>query len=330
MRKLLCLIAAFMLFAVSLTALAGGLLPPADTLFAVEMPSMSAIVLRDADQVTEGKDGSIAYVYRNIDHETFDAFSQRLSDMGCELGNYTVKDDTLTAMVTKGAGSMMIVYINSSLTCVVAYHPGSCPETVPEIAKDTVHHSYAIWDTVVFGTYEVDKDESNGKEPIEWIVLDVNEKGECLLISKYVIDTWSAPDGSTWGNSSLRSWLNGEFYEAAFTDNEKAWILDTSLTSDSLPGYENAPDSATNDKVFLLNVTEAEQYFEQASDRVCYSYTDREEPANWRLRTTDCCIDEEGTAVHTAGEKKYDPIYDVYVYIYFQAGVRPAVRILPD
>ena len=48
---------------------------------------------------------------------------------------------------------------------------------------------------------------------------------------------------------------------------------------------------------------------------------------NWWLRTTDCCINEEGTAVHTAGEKKYDPIYDVYVYIYFQAGVRPAVWI---
>ena len=330
MRRLLCMIAAFMLFAVSLTALAGGLLPPADTLFAVEMPSMSAIVLRDADQVTEGKDGSIAYVYRNIDHDTFDAFSERLSDMGCELGNYTVKDDTLTAMVTKGAGSMMIVYINSSLTCMVAYHPGSCPETVPVIAKDTVHHSYTVGDTVVFGAYEQDNDESNGKEPIEWIVLDVNEKGECLLISKYVIDTWSAPDGSTWGNSSLRSWLNGEFYEAAFTDTEKARILETALTSDSLPGYGDAPDIGTVDKVFLLNVTEAEQYFEQASDRVCYSYTDREEPANWRLRTTDCCIDEEGTAVHTAGEKKYDPIYDVYVYIYFQAGVRPAVWILPE
>ncbi len=135
MKKVLGCLAVLTALCLTLTALAGGLLPSADDLFGVEMPSMSAIVLRDADQVAEGKDGSTAYIYLNIDHETFDAFSQRLSDAGCELGNYTVKDGTLTAMVTKGAGSMMVVYIDSSLTCVVAYQPGSRPETVETLPE---------------------------------------------------------------------------------------------------------------------------------------------------------------------------------------------------
>lgn len=321
MKKLLCLITALLLFAAALTASAGGLPPSADTLLVVEMPSMSAVVMREADQISESKDGSTAYIYRNIDHETFVAFSERLSEMGCELGAYTVKDNVLNTVVTKGAGTMRIVYDNSSLTCMIAYAPGACPE------ETVLIQGYAVGDIVVFGAYDQDQVESNGKEPIEWIVLDKNENDEYLIISKYVIDSWSAPDGFTWEDSSLRYWLNGAFYNSAFTEDEKARILTTHLDPESFPGYDADPGSATDDKVFLLSATEAEKYFKQGSDKVCYPFGDPDNPGNWRVRTMDCCIDVDGTAIHTAGEKKYNSVLDTYVYIYFQAGVRPAVRI---
>lgn len=42
---------------------------------------------------------------------------------------------------------------------------------------------------VRFGSYEQDNDTSNGKEPIEWIVLSVDEEqGRALLLSRYVLD----------------------------------------------------------------------------------------------------------------------------------------------
>ena len=42
----------------------------------------------------------------------------------------------------------------------------------------------AVGDTVTFGNYAQDNDQSNGKEPIEWIVLDVHD-GKALLLIKY-------------------------------------------------------------------------------------------------------------------------------------------------
>ena len=69
---------------------------------------------------------------------------------------------------------------------------------------------------VVFGKYEQDDDASNGKEPIEWIVL-AKEKDRALLISKYGLAAqqynteWT---DETWETCSLRKWLNETFLNA--------------------------------------------------------------------------------------------------------------------
>ena len=47
--------------------------------------------------------------------------------------------------------------------------------------------SYAVGNTVVFGNYEQDNDTSNGKEPIEWIIIS-EENDRRLLVSKYILD----------------------------------------------------------------------------------------------------------------------------------------------
>lgn len=44
-----------------------------------------------------------------------------------------------------------------------------------------------VGDCVEFGTYEQDNDASNGKEAIEWLVLEV-QNGKILIISKYGLD----------------------------------------------------------------------------------------------------------------------------------------------
>ena len=44
-----------------------------------------------------------------------------------------------------------------------------------------------VGSTVTFGSYEQDNDTSNGKEPLEWIVLSYQD-GKSLLISKYGLD----------------------------------------------------------------------------------------------------------------------------------------------
>ena len=52
--------------------------------------------------------------------------------------------------------------------------------------KDMIENA-EIGDSIYFGDYEQDGDTENGKEMIEWIVLDEQE-GSILVISKFALD----------------------------------------------------------------------------------------------------------------------------------------------
>lgn len=69
-------------------------------------------------------------------------------------------------------------------------------------------------DVVTLGEYEQDNNTSNGKEPIEWIVLH-NEDGEVYLLSKYILDAqqFNATDVK---ECSLDDWLKTTFSKNAF------------------------------------------------------------------------------------------------------------------
>lgn len=69
-------------------------------------------------------------------------------------------------------------------------------------------------DIVTLGQYEQDNNTSNGKEPIEWIVLH-NEDGEVYLLSKYVLDAQPF-NTSNIKECSLDDWLKTTFSKTAF------------------------------------------------------------------------------------------------------------------
>lgn len=151
-----------------------------------------------------------------------------------------------------------------------------------------------VLDTVLFGAYEQDGNESNGAEAIEWYVLD-EQDGKTLLISKQVLDAmpysdvdagyaWSevSPRPTTdveWADSSLRTWLNGEFFDAAFSSDEKSAIASTSLSDTKNNATHTAATAAdagvhqaksTDDDVFVLSVAEAKAYFANNAARAAY------------------------------------------------------------
>ena len=116
--------------------------------------------------------------------------------------------------------------------------------------------SYSKGDLVTFGTYEQDNDKGNGAEPIEWIVYDIADDGTCLLLSVYGLDCqpYNKKDGDyTWEQCSLRAWLNDDFYNAAFADDEKAKI--------QLWDVANKYGNDTQDYVFLLTRQEVQEQF---------------------------------------------------------------------
>ena len=122
-----------------------------------------------------------------------------------------------------------------------------------------------VGNTVVFGRYEQDNDPTDGMEGIEWIVLDVDGE-KALLLSKYGLETVqysSTYEATTWETCTVRQWLNHEFMDTAFTEEEKAAILVTDVDNSPGQGYSewHAPGgNNTQDQVFLLSYAEANKY----------------------------------------------------------------------
>lgn len=122
-------------------------------------------------------------------------------------------------------------------------------------------------DTVTFGSY-------GGKE-IEWIVLDTGDNG-ALIVSKEGLDAKQVDDQTEnieylWEDCDLRAWLNGEFYDKSFSDDEKKQINKSTVKFEKSPEEMSMANTGNDveDYVFLLSYSEAEKYFKSDADRQC-------------------------------------------------------------
>lgn len=115
---------------------------------------------------------------------------------------------------------------------------------------------------ISFGAYEQDGDDSNGKEPLEWELLE--DKSDCMLVmSRYALDCRAYNDSEsdvTWETCSLRQWLNEDFYEEAFNDEEKNKILKAGAVNNDNSEFETPGGNDTSDRIVLLSIDEAEKY----------------------------------------------------------------------
>lgn len=141
--------------------------------------------------------------------------------------------------------------------------PEPTPEPIPE--QISFPSTLQAGDIVEFGRCEQDNNTSNGAEPIEWLVLERTGE-ELLLITLRGIDSLPyAEDGNNdWESSSIRKWLQEEFYETAFTQPEQERILFSAVDGSNVPG-----EKVSYDKVWLLSIAEANGYFRDREDRRC-------------------------------------------------------------
>lgn len=142
--------------------------------------------------------------------------------------------------------------------------------------------SYRPYDTTITSSTSDSLQDDNGYttssvywfkyEPITWRVLDV-QSDKTFLMADLVLDSLDyhystsnrTIDGSTvyannYKESHIRSWLNDNFYNTAFNNEEKARILTTTVDN-SAASTGNIPNNCacanTSDKVFLLSYAEA-------------------------------------------------------------------------
>lgn len=102
--------------------------------------------------------------------------------------------------------------------------------------------------TVRIGRFEQDGNLENGAEEIEWYVVDYKD-GKYFLVSKYLLEEMRYAESNqdkVWETSLIRAYLNGEFLETAFSEQERQYIAPTAL-----------PEGVT-DRVFLLSKKDIE------------------------------------------------------------------------
>ena len=172
---------------------------------------------------------------------------------------------------------------------------------------------------IKFGMYEQDNNKSNGKEYIDWLVLDIKDE-KALVISKYLLDEQeyhTEYEPVTWENCTLRKWLNNEFVNNAFTLAEKEIIPIVTVSADKNPEYNTKTGNATTDKAFLLSFTEIVKYMsniEKAGDTSATQYAiskadyiDNKNPNYW-LRTPG---ETQKSAMYMSNDEYIS--YDAYI-----------------
>jgi len=133
--------------------------------------------------------------------------------------------------------------------------------TITAMAEQT--NEYTVGSIVTLGSYEQDNDLSNGKEPVDWIVLEADGE-KAFLISEYCLDAHAYNKDfvkMTWERCTLRTWLNNEFMNELFTAEEQAKILSTDVVNDNNPDYGTYGGNDTVDKIYLLSYDEVFRYF---------------------------------------------------------------------
>jgi len=116
----------------------------------------------------------------------------------------------------------------------------------------------------------------------------------------------------TWEECTLRTYLNGEFYDS-FSEEEQAMIAETNLTTPDNSAYGTDGGNDTTDKIFLLSLYEVRQYM-----------TENERKSNswWWLRSPGN-IQNHAAVVHSDGVVSTRGNNVDYGY-----GVRPVLNLL--
>lgn len=136
---------------------------------------------------------------------------------------------------------------------------------------------YSVGDQIELGKYS-------------WRILEIIDNSVLIITEECIESTaFSKKNYADWENSSIRQYLNSDFYDR-FSDIEKSIIMITEVVNDDNPDYGTSDGYKTTDKLFLLSLDEVEKYFSTSNDKIAiqngFSFN-----CDWWLRTsgkTDC------------------------------------------
>ena len=168
-------------------------------------------------------------------------------------------------------------------------------------------------------------------EPIKWRVLHY-ENSEAFLLADAILDSQpyhSENEEIDWKKSSIRAWLNNEFINKAFSNEENKAINTVELINKDNSKYGTQGGKNTSDKLFLLSLSEVDETeeskeygFWDKKTRKCKNENFSEETYFWWLRSP-------GNSSHDAAGVYYYGWVFGYGYDVQEpaGGIRPALYL---
>lgn len=174
--------------------------------------------------------------------------------------------------------------------------------------------------------------------PLIWKVINIDEKDDnkvlLLLETPGIIDKMTWSDSSTpvsYKDSSIRKFLNGDFYNNHFSSSDKSKIFESEIISTIFKSfYDKIADETitTRDKVFILSSQEIKDYnrffFDQYQTSFIRDQRYGKERYSLYRRNTIVFPYGQGTKVEDHEQETYkrDEKWYVYPAIYVDAKVR--------
>ena len=160
----------------------------------------------------------------------------------------------------------IILILNFIIVSIIFFLPHKEKRTFDDV--NTIYNDK--FDVLQFGVYEQDGDETNGQEPVEWLVLDEKDD-KVLVISKDTIVCISYNNVSeriTWEKSILRLYLNNIFYSYYLNDEERGMIVPCVLVNNTINEFGHPNGADTIDRIFILSIDEYNKYFKNNEERI--------------------------------------------------------------
>ena len=180
-----------------------------------------------------------------------------------------------------------------------------------------------------------------GENPMPWLVIEKQGK-KVQIISKYAFDCMAYHNTfykRKWGECSLSKWLEEDFFDSFFTEDEKSAVATVYIDNEDILHTEKTED-AKEHRMFCLSVDEAKRFFRTEEERRArvtlvgkrrVLWQSFDVYAHWWLRTQSLDVGAAGEShVRYDGEismhggtimsNGYDEFYDHY-------GVRPAMYL---
>lgn len=169
---------------------------------------------------------------------------------------------------------------------------------------------------------------------IEWRVLSIDSDGLYVMAEK-ILDRQqynSSRNSITWADCTLRTWLNGYFYDVAFSDSDKQKINTTHLVNGDNPHYGTHGGIDTYDKVWIPSVADAIGLVAKDNrPAIGTDFSGSNSSMSWWLRTPSECLDgacfvyDEGQIITSRYYTEHWNYY--YSYVDHNRGIRPAMKL---